>query len=63
MWRNGKQRHSIFTLRASVLNRFFFFYEYVTLVLKIILKDKNEINLLVNIFITTDDHETKIKIR
>lgn len=26
MWRNGKQRHSIFTLRASVLNHFFYKY-------------------------------------
>lgn len=60
MWRNCKQRHSIFTLRASVLNHFFLQVP-VTLVLKIILKGKNEINLT-NIFITTDDHETKIKI-
>lgn len=42
---------------------FFFLQVHVILVLKIILKDKNEINFLVNIFITTDDHETKIKIR
>lgn len=61
MWRNGKQRHSIFTLWASALNHFFL-QVHVTLVLKTILKDKNEIKLLANIFVTIEDHETKIKI-
>lgn len=41
---------------------FFLQQVYVTLVLKIILEDKNEINFLANIFITTDNYETKFKL-
>lgn len=60
MQRENTQKHSIFTLYTSVLN---LFSQDIDSCIKIILEDENEINILVNIFIATDNYKARIKIR